>query len=127
MDETKRKDLIGEYIAAYNAFDIEGMAALLSPDVRFENYSGEARSHSTTGIDEFLQLAESSKSVFSEREQRIASLEFALESVFANIEFRGRLAVDMPDGPPAGTVLELKGTSEFSFENGQISKVIDRA
>lgn len=127
MDDAKRKELIGKYIAAYNAFDSEGMAAVLSPDVCFEHYSGQERSHATKGIGQFLQLAAASQSVFSEREQRIAGLEFKPETVFADIEFRGRLSADMPDGPPAGTVLELKGRSEFSFENGQIAKVIDRA
>jgi hypothetical protein len=127
MDDAKRNELIGQYIAAYNAFDIDGMAAVLSPGVRFENYSGTERSHATSGIDEFRQLAEMARSVFSEREQRIVGLEFQADSVFANIDFRGRLAADMPEGPPADTVVELKGTSEFSFENGQISKVVDRA
>ncbi len=67
MDDAKRKELIGKYIAAHNAFDIEGMAAVLSPDVCFENYSGEERSHATRGIGEFLRLAASSQSVFSVR------------------------------------------------------------
>ncbi len=39
MDNSYKKDLIDRYISAYNAFDVEGMLALLSPDIRFENYN----------------------------------------------------------------------------------------
>jgi steroid delta-isomerase-like uncharacterized protein len=127
MDDAKRQGLVGAYIAAYNAFDIDGMVALLSPDVCFENYSGAERSHLTCGTEEFRQLAASSKSLFSEREQTIVSMESHQNSVVATIEFHGRLAADMPDGPPRGTVIAMKGTSEFSFENERISKVVDRA
>jgi hypothetical protein len=127
MDLAKRQELIGAYIAAYNAFDIDGMAALLSPDICFENYSGEERSHATRGIEEFRQLAASSKSLFSEREQKVVSLESHQDSVVATIEFSGRLAADIPDGPSRGTVIAMKGRSEFSFENERISKVVDRA
>jgi hypothetical protein len=127
MDNTKRQELIGAYIAAYNAFDIDGMAALLSPDVCFENYSGEERSHATRGIEEFRQLAESSKLLFSEREQKVVALESHQDSLLATIEFSGWLAADIPDGPARGTVISMKGTSEFSFENRRIAKVVDRA
>jgi predicted ester cyclase len=127
MDDVMRERLIGKYIAAYNTFDIDGMAAVLAPEICFENYSGGEKSHTTRGIDEFLQLAHSSKSLFSEREQKISQLIHGADSVAANIEFRGRLAVDIPGGSIAGTVLEISGTSEFWFDGARISKVIDRA
>jgi hypothetical protein len=127
MDDAKRQELVGAYIAAYNAFDIDGMASVLSPDVCFENYSGEDRSHATRGIGEFRQLAASSKALFSEREQKLVALESHQDALVAIIEFNGRLAADIPDGPARGTVIAMKGTSEFSFENDLISKVVDRA
>jgi hypothetical protein len=37
------------------------------------------------------------------------------------------LAVDMPGGPPAGSVLELVGESEFGFESGRICRIVDRS
>jgi hypothetical protein len=36
MSDSRHRPLIDRYIAAYNAFDIDGMLALLSSDVRFE-------------------------------------------------------------------------------------------
>jgi hypothetical protein len=127
MDDSKCRELIDRYVTAYNTFDIDGMLALLSPDVRFENYSGGQLTASTSGIDEFRQLAEKSKSLFSEREQRISSLHCYPESATADIAYRGRLAEDIPGDLAAGTVLELRGSSEFSFSNGQITKIVDHS
>lgn len=127
MADSKCRDLIDRYITAYNTFDIDGMAALLSPDVRFENYSGGQLTASTSGIDEFRQLAEKSRSLFSEREQRISSLRCYPDSATADITYRGRLVADIPGGPAAGTVVVLSGRSDFSFDNGQITKIVDHS
>lgn len=126
MNNASMKELIDRYLMAYNTFDVERMISLLSQDVRFENYSGDQLT-TTSGIDEFRQLAEQSRSLFSEREQRITDLKFSQNSAVAAIAYRGKLAADIPDGPRAGTVLDLQGTSEFSFDNGQITKIVDRS
>ena len=126
MSNPTMEELINRYLAAYNAFDIDGMLSLLSIEVRFENYSGDQLTTETSGINEFRQLAKHSKSLFSEREQRIIDLEFGHNSAIATIAYRGKLAADIPNGPPAGTVLDLQGKSEFSFGNGQITKIVDR-
>ncbi|MBB3228703.1 hypothetical protein FHW69_003345 [Luteibacter sp. Sphag1AF] len=81
----------------------------------------------TNSIDEFRELAEKSKSMFSEREQHITTLTLSENSAIADISYRGQLAADIPGGPSAGTVLDLQGQSEFSFKGGQISKVVDRS
>lgn len=127
MTDSNHQELIDRYINAYNAFDIEGMLALLSPDVHFENYSNGELTASAEGIDEFRQLAEYAKSLFSEREQRVTSLRIDGDTVVADIAYRGRLVGDIPGGPAAGTVLELRGTTEFLFRNGKICKVVDRS
>lgn len=74
MDDVSNQALIERYINAYNAFDIEGMLALLSPDIIFESFSGGQLTASASGVEEFRQLAELSKSLFSEREQRMIAL-----------------------------------------------------
>ncbi|AFY82826.1 nuclear transport factor 2 family protein [Oscillatoria acuminata] len=127
MNNAEKQELIDRYLAAYNAFDIDGMVALLSPDVRFENYTGGELTASTTGVEAFRQLAEQSKVLFSEREQHITKVTFREESVVAEIAYCGCLAVNIPDGPAAGTVLNLKGQSEFAFQGGKISQIIDRS
>ena len=119
--------LIERFIAAYNAFDVEGMIAQLSPDVRFENYAGDTLTVSTDGIGQFRELAERSKAMFSEREQRILSITGDERSAMVDIAYRGRLAMDIPDGPSAGTVIEMGGRSEYSFAGGRITKIVDRS
>lgn len=127
MSDSEIKELIDRYLAAYNSFDIDGMLSLMSSDVRFENYSSGQLTDATNGIGEFRELAEKSKSLFSEREQRITKLMLSQDSAIADISYRGQLAVDIPGGPSAGTVLDLQGQSEFSFTGGQISKIVDRS
>jgi ketosteroid isomerase-like protein len=127
VGSSNHKELIDRYLAAYNIFDIDGMLALLSSDIRFENYSGDQLTAQASGIVEFRQLAEQSKALFSEREQRITALELSEDSAIASIAYRGRLAADIPNGPKAGTVLDLHGKSEFWFNGGQIIKIVDRS
>lgn len=103
------------------------MLSLVSQGVRFENYSGDQLTVATSGIDELRQLAEQSRSLFSEREQRITGLEFGHDFAAATIAYQGKLAADIPDGPSAGTILDLQGKSEFSFGDGQITKIVDRS
>jgi len=43
--------LIERYVAAYNAFDVEGMLATLAADVRFENWSGGQLTAASDGRD----------------------------------------------------------------------------
>ena len=119
--------MIERFVAAYNAFDVDGMVALLAPQIRFENYSGDNLTAASSGIDEFRKLAEQSKSMFSEREQRIVGMREDGDTAIVSIEYRGRLAVDIPDGPRAGTAIELRGTSEYSFAGGRIAKIVDRS
>lgn len=127
MNSSNQEALIYRYLAAYNALDVDGMLAVLSPAIRFENYSGDQLTAAASGIDEFRQLAEQSKALFSEREQRITALEPSEGAIIASIAYRGRLCADIADGPRAGTVLELEGISAFSFSGERITKIVDRS
>jgi hypothetical protein len=127
MQANEQAQVIQKYIGAYNAFDVEGMLILLSPEVRFENWSGDKLNGAASGIDEFRQLAQYAKTMFSEREQRITAFKQGADSIIVSIAYRGQLAVDIPDGPPAGTVLDLNGESEFAFDGCLISKIVDRS
>jgi predicted ester cyclase len=127
MNDTDRQHLIERYIAAYNAFDIDGMAAVLCPDVRFDNYTQGVKSHETAGIEAFRTLAQSSVGLFSRRRQQVLTLEFDPDRVIATIAFSGTLAVDLPDGPRAGSEVNMEGTSEFMFADGAIATIVDRS
>lgn len=124
-DETDERALVERYVAAYNAFDVDGMLATLHADVRFENHSGGRLTVATDGIAAFRELAEKAKSMFAEREQRIVGVERRDGMLVAAIAWRGRPAVDIPGGPAAGTLLALSGRSEFGFADGRIARIVD--
>jgi len=50
--------LIERYITSYNARDIEGMLACVTPDVIFENISNTGQSMKLEGKDAMGQVAE---------------------------------------------------------------------
>lgn len=127
MDNASRKAVIERYLAAYNAFDIDGMLALLTPDVRFENVAGGTVNAEASGIEAFRSLAEQGRRLFSAREQQLTDLVFDGDTACADIDWRGTFAVDVPDGPRAGTTVALQGRSEFTFAGEAIAKVVDRS
>lgn len=127
MKDSDQLELINRYLAAYNVFDVDGMLAVLSPQVQFENYSGDQLTAASSGSSEFRQLADHAKALFSEREQRLTAIESREGALIASIAYRGRLAADIPDGPRAGVVVDLRGTSEFRFDQGLIARIVDRS
>jgi ketosteroid isomerase-like protein len=127
MDTAQRTIVIERYLAAYNDFDIDGMLADLTPDVRFENVSGGAVNAEASGIEAFRSLAEQGRQLFSAREQRLTGLAFEGDTAYAGIAWRGTFAVDIPDGPKADATIELQGRSEFTFDGERITKLVDRS
>ncbi len=127
MVDIEKRILVEQFIDAYNRFDVDGMLALLAPDVSFENVADGQVTATTSGIEEFRQLAEQSKALFSERKQIITALNFQPASVVASIAWRGVFAIDVPNGPAPGTAIELEGESEFEFSGERISRIVDRS
>jgi ketosteroid isomerase-like protein len=127
MSIEDRKATIQRYLAAYDRFDVDGMLAELTPDIHFENVSGGQVNAESTGIEAFRRLAEQGRQLFSEREQRVTALAFEGDTARAAIAWRGRFTVDLPGGPPAGTLLELQGESEFTFDGARIARLVDRS
>ena len=119
--------LVRRYIAAYNTFDLDGMLAVLSPTVQFENYSGTQRTAAAQGAQEFRALAEQSSMLFSEREQKVVGMRLTGDRAIVDIQFRARLAADMPNGIKAGTEMRLDGVTEFVFGAGKIVRIVDRS
>lgn len=121
------EELIKSYIDAYNRFDLDAMCALLASNIRFEHHTNGELGVRTDGLHEFRQLAETGAAMFSERAQRITALRLDGNHAVAEIAFTGKFAKDIPGGPSAGTVVTLEGTSEFTFDDGGISRIIDRS
>jgi hypothetical protein len=82
-------EVIGRYIASYNARDIDGMIACVTDDVVFENISNTGQSMRLDGKDSMREVAELSGNAFSYRRQRIVNLVIGAGKAAAEIEFGG--------------------------------------
>jgi len=119
------KEIINNYVAAYNSFDIEGMVELLHRDILFRNISNGEINTETRGIQEFRQLAEQSSKMFSSRCQTMISYLAVEDKVEVQIDYEGVLAVDLPNGLGTGDKIQLKGKSIFGMIDGKISLIED--
>ncbi len=122
-DETRR--LIERYLDAYNRFDIAGMLATMSPDVRFENVANGSVTASTEGQAELRALAEQSAALFASRCQKLLAFSLDGDTARAEIAFSAILAQDLPNGPKQGEKLELLGRTEFCVRDGLICSIRD--
>ncbi len=127
MNSTEMKALVEKYIAAYNSFDIEGMLALVHPNVEFKNVAKGAVNAQATGMDAFRRLAEQSKGLFSARKQTMTSFQESGDRAVITVTFRAVLAVDLSSGMKQDHELNLSGRSEFTFRDGKIVRIIDES
>lgn len=125
MTEQEKKDLINNYIAAYNRFDIDAMLAFLHSDVAFLNISKGAVTVESDGIDQFRELALQSASLFSKRQQSVTSFKEAADQAEIEVDFTCVLARDLPNGMKEGEELNLQGRADFEFADGKIRKITD--
>ena len=112
---------------SYNDFDIIGMTNDLHQNVIFENSSSGKVDLRTEGLEEFKSQAEKAKEYFDQRMQTIESWKFDGDTVEVSIDYKAILAIDLPNGLKKGDTLQLKGKSEFVFENGKISRITDKS
>lgn len=124
--KNQHKKAIEHYIKSYNDFDIQGMTKDLTDNVGFQNISNGNVDLRTEGIKEFSKQAELAKQYFKTRKQTIESWEFKDSIVIIKIDYKAVLAIDLPNGLKTGDTLELKGESEFEFENQKIKRIIDK-
>jgi ketosteroid isomerase-like protein len=125
MTNADRQQLIERFIAAYNGFDIDGMVALVHPEIVFKNVSGGVATAEAGGIEAFRDMAMQSKAAFTSRKQTPTDIRFDAETAVVDITYEGVLAVDFPNGMKAGDVLRLNGRSEYTFRDGRIYQIID--
>ena len=119
------REIIENYIEAYNNFDIDGMLSYMHDEIRFKNIVQGKVNISTSGIAELKNLAENTKNQLKEREQKITDIKFMGNRAEVLIDYKGILAADIPNGPKAGDKIELKGKSVFTFQDNKIIELKD--
>lgn len=120
-----QKQIIEDYINAYNRFDIEKMTINLSDSVIFENINNGQVDLRTEGLKAFRKQAEVANKYFKQRKQTIESWTFEDSAVSIDIDYNAILAIDLPNGMKAGETLKLKGKSKFEFLDGKIISITD--
>ena len=73
MDPSEQDALIARYVAAYYAFDIQGMVEPLHEEVVFRNISNGVVTHESTGLAAFTAQAKAAAALFSSRHQEITA------------------------------------------------------
>jgi ketosteroid isomerase-like protein len=125
METSDSKQLVQDYIEAYNRFDVDGMVRHLHEDVVFRNVANGEVNLTTTGKESFRQQAEQAKQYFSQRQQRVTDWQVADNRVEVLIDYTVVAAMDFPNGLKSGDTLQLQGKSIFQFANGQIVSIED--
>ena len=125
MTTEDKKQLIEQYLNAYNSFDIDGIIKLISDDIEFTNISNGEVNAFAKGKEEFQVLAEKGKSIFSSRRQSITHFEDSSKVTKIDIWYRAKLAIDLTNGMKSGEELNLKGLTEFTFNEGKIHSIKD--
>ncbi|ACX66653.1 nuclear transport factor 2 family protein [Paenibacillus sp. FSL H8-0457] len=101
------------------------MIALLHEEIEFRNSSSGLVDVEKKGIEEFREIAEQSKSLFSHRCQTIVGSSFEDDKLQIEIDYEGILAKDLPNGMKAGEKIHMKGKSVFAFKNDRIAVIED--
>ncbi|MFD2520013.1 nuclear transport factor 2-like protein [Emticicia soli] len=121
----QREQVIKQYIAAYNSFDVEGMLKDLDENINFENISGGEVNLSITGISAFREQAEKAKAFFVSRKQTITAFRHDANQTEIDIDYHAVLAIDFSDTLKKGDTLNMKGKSVFNFLHSKITSITD--
>ena len=122
---TRREEVIANYIEAYNRFDIDKMVCDFDINFVFENIQNGETDMRLSGLKEFRQQAEQTKSFFKSRKQIIKSIQHFKNSTEVEIDYNAVLVQDFPNGLKAGQELNLSGKSIFEFKKNKIIKLTD--
>jgi len=121
----QREQIIAQYIAAYNSFDVEGMLKNLDENIQFENISAGEVNLSITGISAFKEQAEKAKTFFTSRKQTITAFRHEASQTEIDIDYHAVLAIDFSDTLKKGDTFNMKGKSVFNFLGSKISEITD--
>ena len=127
MPAPSHRALIERYLAAYNAFDVPGMLAVLHPDVEFRNVSNGEVTAGADGIEEFRALAERAATLFRSRRQTLTRYGEDGDGASIDVDYEGMLAADLSPELRAGDTLRLTGRTSFGFRDGRIARIVDES
>lgn len=125
MNKEGMKRVINEYIKAYNDFNVDNMLQNIHEEVIFRNIAKGEVNLELIGKNELKKQAEEAVNLFEERKMKITAQKIESNTLKNKIDFKGILALDMPDGHKKGEIIELKGKSLFKFKGNKIILIED--
>ena len=125
MQPQEMKQVVDQYVQAYNTFDIDGMLSLMHEDIIFKIISGIRTNLSTKGKSEFVEIAEQAKEIFSSRCQKIRNYFFDSNKAVVEMDFEGILKLDLDDSITSGERLIFRDKFVFKFKDGLIVSLVD--
>lgn len=125
MKKENMKKIVDEYIKAYNEFNVDEMLRNIHEEVVFKNIANEEVNLELNGKNELKKQAEMAVTLFEERKMEVTAQKIEGNVLENKINFIGILAIDMPDGPKKGEMIELKGKSLFKFKDNKIILIED--
>lgn len=126
MKEKRMKQIIDEYIKAYNEFNVDEMLRNVHEDVELKNTTNGEVNVQLKGINVLKNQSEQSLNLFKKREMKIIEQVIKGDTVENKISFKGVIGVDFPEaGAKSGELVKLEGKSIFQFEKGKIISIED--
>lgn len=119
------KRIADQYIDSYNKFDLEGMTRNLHRDIVFKNINDGEVTVELYGKPAFKTQIEQAFGLFKKREMKIIEQKFGENMVENKVDFKGVLAVDVPDGPKENELVKIQYNTVFRFKNGRIIAIED--
>lgn len=123
--QTDREEIIKDYLIAYNNFDVKGMLSHMHPDIEFSNINNGVTDLSIKGLDAFREQAKLATRLFESRNQHVTAISKFEDRMEVEINYTGKLKVDLPNGMKKGDRIELKGKSVFRFSGDKIVGLTD--
>lgn len=125
MELSKNVQLVNEYIAAYNSFDLDLMLSNLADEIVFKNIVDGQANLSILGKSGFKEQALQAMAVFSERNLSVLDTKEDSNTVEVSIHYSGVLRIDIPQGGRKGDQVEIDGKSIFDIYEGKIYSIQD--
>lgn len=125
MKEKLMKKIVDQYIDSYNKFDLEGMVRNLHKDMIFKNIANDEVTLRLDGKIAFKNQINQAFNLFEKREMKILEQKIGDNIVENKVDFKGVLAVDIPDGPKKNELIKLQYKTVFKFKNGRIISIED--
>ena len=124
MSEKSAAEIVEAYVDAYNAFDFDGMEALLAPQLDFQHYN---RGFSFSSAAELVATLRTFAADYLPDRRLGPSLRTNVvgDTVYREQRWGGTLAVDLPGFGSKGDTLDDRLITVYTVRDGQITEYYD--